>query len=248
MARPKKTESDELVAILDSFFTSEAAGNPAKLKCSLLEEYAARLGKQAKAYDFRRDEKVRRRIEELKALVRNENGMGIQLGNPYKSLDVARIMKTRQDPDALRAALGELDSYWRYIYESTLQIRCDAETGASERKQLEKDCEALRKENEALRKEHTVSESEVRSLTIENRYLRKMLRTYLYPALANEILADENQLKNPDTEATTQAKEKLIDGKFPSAASAAYADDKKMISREEELLRQMWASIPEGTI
>ena len=49
MARPKKTESDELVAILDSFFTSEAAGNPAKLKCSLLEEYAARLGKQSLA-------------------------------------------------------------------------------------------------------------------------------------------------------------------------------------------------------
>ena len=74
-----------------------------------------------------------------------------------------------------------------------------------------------------------------------------MLRTYLYPALANEILADENQLKNPETEVTAQAKEKLIDGKFPSAASAAYAGDRKMISREEELLRQMWDAIPEET-
>ena len=55
MARPKKTDSDELVAIVDSFFTTEAAGNPAKLKCSLLEEYSARIGKPAKAYDFRRD-------------------------------------------------------------------------------------------------------------------------------------------------------------------------------------------------
>ena len=247
MARPKKTESDELVAIVDSFFTSEAAGNPVKLKCSLLEEYAARLGKQVKAYDFRRDEKVRRRIEELKTLVRNENGMGIQLGNPYKSLDVARIMKARQDPDALRVVLGELDAYWRYVYESALQIRCDADAAASARKQLKKDCETLREENEALRKEHAASRSETRSLTIENRYLRKMLRTYLYPALANEILANENQLKNPDTEVTAKAKEKLIDGKFPSAASTAYAGDRKMISREEELLRQMWDSIPEGT-
>ena len=58
MARPRKTDSDELVALVDSYFTTEAAGNPAKLKCSLLEEYAARLGKAAKAYDFRRDEKV----------------------------------------------------------------------------------------------------------------------------------------------------------------------------------------------
>ena len=160
---------------------------------------------------------------------------------------MVRIMKVRQDPDALRTALGELDAYWQYIYESTLQIRCDADAAASARKQLENDCETLREENEALRKEHAASRAEARSLTIENRYLRKMLRTYLYPALANEILADENQLNKPDTEVTAQAKEKLIDGKFPSAASAAYAGDRKMISREEELLRQMWDAIPEGT-
>lgn len=143
MARPKKTDSDELVAIVDSYFTTEAAGNPAKLKCSLLEEYAARRGKQAKAYAEAR--------------------------------------------------------------------------------------------------------SEVRSLTVENRYLRKMLRTYLYPALANEILKEENQMKKPDTEVTPLARNQLIDGKFPSSASEALSGDLKMLSREEELLRQMWDSIPEVT-
>lgn len=245
MARPKKTDSDELVAVVDSFFTTEAAGNPSKLKCSLLEEYAARLGKQAKAYDFRRDEKVRRRIEELKQLARNENGMGIQLGNPYKSLDVARLMKARRDPDELRTVLGELDAYWRYVYESTLQLRKDAEADAEEKKKLGEKCESLQQENEGLRKSYASARSEARTLTVENRYLRRMLRTYLYPALANEILADENQLKNPDTTVTLQAKEKLIDGKFPSAVSAASAEDKKILSREEELLRQMWESIPE---
>lgn len=247
MARPKKTESDELVAIVDSYFTTEAAGNPAKLKCSLLEEYAARNGKQAKAYDFRRDEKVRKRIEELKQLVRNENGMGIQLGSPYKSLDIARIMKSRRDPDELRIVLGELDSYWQGIYESTLQIRREAGKNAEDKKLLHEKCEALAAEKEAAQKDNSASRAEVRKLTIENRYLRKMLRTYLYPALANEILVEENQLQNPDTEVTPLAKEKLIDGKFPSATSEAYAGDKKMLSHEEELLRQMWDSIPGGT-
>ena len=247
MARPKKTDSDELVAIVDSFFTTEAAGNPAKLKCSLLEKYAARIGKQVKAYDFRRDEKVRLRIDELKALVRNENGMGIQLGNPYKSLDVEKIMRARQDPNELRTALGELDAYWRYIYESTLQIRRDSEKELSEKKRLKEQCESLIREKEASQKAYTEARSEVRSLTLENRYLRKMLRTYLYPALANEILVEENQLKTPDTEVTPQAKNKLIDGKFPSATSESLSSDTKMLSREEELLKQMWNSIPEGT-
>ncbi len=243
MARPKKTDSDELVTLVDSFFTTEAAGNPAKLKCSLLEEYAARLGKAAKAYDFRRDEKVRNRIDELKALVRNENGLGMQLGNPYKSLDVEKLMRARRDPDELRAALGELDAYWRYVYESTLQERQEAEAGAAEKRTLEEKCRILQEENDALRKDHLSIRSETRHLAVENRYLRKMLRTYLYPALANEILAEENQLKDPDTEVTPQAKEKMIDGKFPSALGAAISEDRKILSREEELLHQMWEEI-----
>lgn len=247
MARPKKTNSDDLVAIVDSFFTTEAAGNPAKLKCSLLEEYAVRIGKDVKAYDFRRDEKVRIRIEELKILVQNENGMGIQLGNPYKSLDVERIMRARQNPDALRSALGELDSYWKSVYEGTIQIRQKAESKAAEMKKLEEKNNLLEQENVSLKKDNAAVRSEVKGLTKENRYLRRMLRTYLYPALANEILEEENQLKNPDTEVTIQAKERLIDGKFPSAVSAAFSDDQKRLSREEELLGQMWESIQEET-
>ena len=173
--------------------------------------------------------------------------MGIQLGNPYKSLDVEKIMRARQDPNELRTALGELDAYWRYIYESTLQIRRDSEKELSEKKRLKEQCESLIREKEASRKAYTEARSEVRSLTVENRYLRKMLRTYLYPALANEILVEENQLKTPDTEVTPQAKNKLIDGKFPSATSESLSSDTKMLSREEELLKQMWNSIPEGT-
>ena len=243
MARPKKTDSDELVALVDSFFTTEACGNPARLKCSLLEEYAARLGKTAKAYDFRRDEKVRNRIDELKALARNENGLGVKLGNPYKSLDVEKLMKARRDPDELRAALGELDAYWRYIYESTLQARQNAEAGIAEKRSLEDRCRTLTEENTALRKDQSSIRSETRRLTVENRYLRKMLRTYLYPALANEILVEERQLKDPDTEVTPQAKEKMIDGKFPSALSAAISEDRNVLSREENLLHQMWEEI-----
>lgn len=245
MARPKKTDSDEMLALVDSYFTTEAAGNPLKLKCSMLEEYAARMGKQIKAYDFRRDEKVRLRIEELKELVKNENGMGIQLGNPYKNLDVIRIMKARQDPDELRTVLGELDSYWQYVFESTVEIRKDAETVAAQKKHYEEAYKALLHEKEALTKSNETSRSEIRRLTVESRYLRKMLRTYLYPALANEILADENQLKNPDTEVMPLAKEKLVDGQFPSPVSAAFAEDRRFLSREEELLKQMWDSISE---
>lgn len=84
---------------------------------------------------------------------------------------------------------------------------------------------------------------EVRRLTAENRYLRKMLKTYLYPALANEILVEEGQIRNPDTEATEKAKESLLDGKFPSAVSETMKQDVKEIRTIEDVAAAMWEGL-----
>ena len=93
MARPRKTDTEELIQLVDSYFTTEAAGDPSKLKCSMLEGFAARMGKAAKAYDFRRDPQVRKHIEELKSMVLNENGMQMLQGSAYKGLDIEKVLR-----------------------------------------------------------------------------------------------------------------------------------------------------------
>lgn len=245
MARPKKTSSDELVALVDSYFTSEACGNPSRFKCSLLEAFAAKNGYNAKAYDFRRDEGVRKRIEELKLLVSNENGIGFQFGAPYKNLDIDRIMRTRRDPDGLRKVLGELDTYWQHIYAVSVEIHREAGTLREENDKCSKEYAALLSENEKLKDDNRESTSETKRLTLENRYLRKMLRTYLYPALANEILVQEHLLKDADTTTTAQARKDLVDGEIPSSAREGTEGDRALLSREERILEQMWTAVPE---
>ncbi len=64
-----------------------------------------------------------------------------------------------------------------------------------------------------------------------------MLRTYLYPALANEILQQEDLLENAYTRITQEAG-KLIDGRFPSAFSEAAAGDARQISSVEAALEK----------
>lgn len=247
MARPKKLSSEELVALVDAFFSTEASGDPSRLKCSLLEDYASSQGIAVKAYDFRRDEKVRARMEQLKCLVHDEKGMTVKFGAPYKNLDIEQLLKTRRDPDSLRQALGDLDAYWQKIYELTLEDRKKASEFTEIRKNLEK-------ENETLKNKVTVAEqvskelrTRERELIVENRYLRKMLRTYLYPALANEILTQEQLLKNADTEVTAKAKADMIDGKFPSSVKEGTTVDTQSISAEEKILQQMWDAVPEVT-
>lgn len=240
MARPKKTETKELLQLVDSYFTTEAAGDPSKLKCSLLEAFAVRNGKEAKAYDFRRDPIVRGRMEELKALVQNENGVQMLQGNSYKSLDVDRIMKTRRDPDGLRSVLGEMDDYWRGIYENSMKTAKKNTEFRKESARLKNALETANKEMEGYQSGASALRTDNKALVVENRYLRKMLKTYLYPALANEILQQENLLKNEDTEVTERAGKTLIDGTFPSDFKEAVSEDIKVISKEESLLEKMW--------
>lgn len=240
MARPRKADADELIQLVDSYFTTEAAGDPSKLKCSFLERFAARNGKDIKAYDFRRYPEVRERMEELKAMVLNENGMPMLQGNSYKSLDINRVLKARRDPDELREILGEMDGYWKQIYE-----KCIALSGKN--MEFQKTIRQLKNDNAALAQSFQLKEADAdgisrenNKLVAENRYLRKMLKTYLYPAVANEILKQENLLENPDTEVTGAAMEKLADGRIPASFPEAVSADRKTRSREEELLQRMW--------
>ena len=217
MARPRKADADELIQLVDSYFTTEAAGDPSKLKCSFLERFAARNGKDIKAYDFRRYPEVRERMKELKAMVMNENGMQMLHGNSYKSLDIARVLKARRDPDELRKVLGEMDAYWKQVYEKSISLSRKNMEFQNTIRQLKSDNSAFAQSVQAKEIDTDRILWEKNKLVAENRYLRKMLKTYLYPAVANEILKQENLLENPDTEVTGIAMEKLVDGRIPAS-------------------------------
>lgn len=240
MARPRKTDTGELIQIVDSFFTTEAAGDPSKLKCSLLEGFASRMGKAARAYDFRRDTQVRARMEELKSMVLNENGMQMLNGSAYKSMDIEKVLRSRRDPDELRKVLGDLDSYWKQVYDRSVSVADKNRELQKKMRQMEDDMKASGKKTQAAESGMRESGAEKNKLVKENRYLRKMLKTYLYPALANEILRQENMLANPDTEVADKAKNRLVDGRFPSGLKEAVAGDMEIQAVEDRLLAQMW--------
>lgn len=242
MARPRKMETEEMIRLVDSYFTTEAAGNPAKLKCSCLEEFAERNGYKAKAYDFRRNAGVRAHMEELAAMVLNENRMQMMQGDAYKGMDVSRMLKARRDPDELRMVLGEMDDYWRQVYERSIQISEKNKELQQKLRTARDNGTELERQLEELKAKGAESAAANNKLTAENRYLRKMLRTYLYPALANEILQQEELLENADTRITQEAG-KLIDGRFPSAFSEAAARDAGQVSSGEAALEKMWKGL-----
>ena len=247
MPRLKKLGSEEMVAIVDSFFTTEGAGNPSKLKCSVIAEFAIRNGYQLEAYDFRRDDGVRKRIDELKDMVRDEIGMRLLTGRAYKSLDVERILKTRRNPDELRKVLAELDAYWKDVYEDSLNAvqsvrKMKKRLGIVEEELRVSKCSLETKTSEAvglLEQAHRLEK--------ENRYLRKHLKTHLYTAIANRILEEENLLTEAETDGYLESStmESMTDGKIPSSFSEAVAKDRKIHNEVSTALRLMWESARE---
>lgn len=87
--RPKKTDSETLVRLVEDFYANEGHGDPASLQCTKLAKYAAKSGVDAKDYDFRRDEKVKERINQLKEKSR---GSGKPAVAAYRNLDVEGLI------------------------------------------------------------------------------------------------------------------------------------------------------------
>ena len=234
MARPKKLGTDEMLDIVNKYY--EGCGDPARLKCSALEEYAIAQGFNVKAYDFRRDAAVRHRMEELRGLAQFEPDSA---AIAYKTLDVDSLLKRCRTRAMLRNSLLELDEQWRRVYERAADISRVNETMKSKLEEEGKERKKTAADVNDLSERAAQADKANNALLLENRYLKKMLRTYLYPAVANEILKQENIIEQTGAEVTRPTVEKLSDPLIPLSFSDSVSTDKNIRSREEMLLSRM---------
>jgi hypothetical protein len=240
MARPRKTDTETMLRLVDDYF--ESTGDPSKLKCSYLEEYAVSQGIDVKAYDFRRNADVRLRMEKLREISPTYSKSG---AIAYKSLDVDAFLFRCRTKKILRDSLLELDETWRRVYERAADMSVkNAELKSAANCLTEQREESLSKIAE-LSEQAAQFESAAKNAINENRYLKRMLKTYLYPAIANEILLRENVLEQVDTDVTKYAMEQMADSSIPSPLSGAVAADVAALSREESLLNRMRKQIKE---
>ena len=241
MARPRKLSTGDLVRIVESCY--ENCGDHSQLKFSVLEEYALSIGIEVKAYDFRRNPEVRQRIEALQGMPRND----IDFAVAYKSLDVDAFISRNRKRESLKCSLMELDESWRRVYEKSAEISARNTRLSSEALIKDKEIRGLKADSAKQVESIGCLERRINELTLENRYLRNALKTYLYPAVANEILMDERVLQQTDTSVSPSAMRALADTSTPDDFPSSVAHDNRIISREEELLARMAAGIYGGT-
>ncbi len=236
MARPKKTDQATMVKIVEMYFEEVAGGDPAKMKFSRIEAYAAEKGYTVKAYDLRRDDAVRKRVDELTQMAEMKQE---SVAIAYKNLDVDQLIRRCASLEDLKRELYELDQSWKELYHFACDVNEKNQKFLAEKGSMEERIKELETECEELTMQRDSTKREVHSLQRENTYLKKMLKTYLYPNLADEILR-EAHLPVPDNkDVRPEAFNELIEGNTPLPFDGIQNEKEKPATRQDELLEEM---------
>ena len=242
MARPRKMTTAQMIEVVNSYYFTRAEGSAKLLKCSQIAEYAAELGYTADGYDFRRNTEVREYIDLLK------EGAPVPDGNVpvvYKGLDVAGFIRNNREVVQLAKALTEMDAHWKKVSEYAAIMSRQNQTLMGAKSSYESALKDAVTAHEKLNADNAGISAQNNKLSAENRYLRKMLRIYLYPAVANEILTRENVLKDADTQVTGAAVRDMTEFSAPQSLQESVTSDIVLQSAEEQLLAKMWEACDE---
>jgi regulator of replication initiation timing len=234
--------TEQMIETVDSYYLNRSGGNEKLMKCSLIAAYATELGFLADGYDFRRNTEVREHIERLKVCAETCSEVCSEkyLIPAYKTLDVDGFIRNNGGNDRLAESLRELDIYWNRIYEYSERALEQNRTLMKEKAGNEAKLRETAAEIERLTAKNSMLSGDNGKLSVENRYLRKMLRVYLYPAVADEILRSENDPPQTDTAVTDAAVCDFIESDIPKSFEASVSQDDRIQSEAEHLIERLW--------
>ena len=242
MGRNKKNDSEILVKFAREYFETEGEGNVARLKCSNFARYAEKHGSDAKAYDFRRDKAVSDFIEDMKKRAGGDNDV---VSMAYRTLDIDALLIKSRNVNEFKKCIRELDEYWKSVYEASVNAEKENKKLKSDKADAQELLEA-RYENNRMEVRIRELERDNRHLTLACRFMRKMLKKYLYPSVANELLKQEKIPVTEDGAVCADAFDELIEAKFPEAFKGIRGTVQEHESKQDRLFRVMEEQVKDG--
>lgn len=184
MARPRLFTEDELIALINEYYLEY----PNRMvKTSDLERYANAHGHpEFKSYSIRRCPKAKQYIDQINAS--NQVTLETTIVT-WRQLDVDAFLNLNRSRSDLKNALIQRDNYYGEVCRSAGEFLRDKE-------RLE--AKITRMNSEINNLKNQVAELEQMNTNKINRYsqemlskMKKVLDTYVYPDIANEILKKE---------------------------------------------------------
>jgi len=193
MARPKLIEDITLLELIKEYFYKECNNDIKKLKPPQIVQYINKHGyPDYPASTLRRTKIAMDYIEELKRTVSDDNYITLVA---YKTIDAALLLDSNKSRASLIKAITERDCYYKTIADSAVQ---SFERYNKLIEELEEEKEKnirLNAKIEALEEQVFKYKGEIKSLVNELNAHKAVIDTYVYPELANELLAKEGAIR-----------------------------------------------------
>ncbi|MFI3161248.1 hypothetical protein P7J30_01080 [Streptococcus suis] len=183
MARRRLISDEDLFEKFEEYVINECSNDISLFKLPKFGDYLRTTGfPEVTDTTLRRNKKFRITIEKRKAEAEDEE---FQTIITYKTLDIDSFMMTNRTPRAIRSALVELNKYYKRIVEVALKYKDEAEVLVLENKKLQEQLQTA-----------TSNIEERKVLMDENNALKSIIKTTVYPEIANELLKEEGLLKS----------------------------------------------------
>ncbi|WP_421364117.1 hypothetical protein [Streptococcus suis] len=183
MARRRLISDEDLFEKFEEYVINECSNDISLFKLPKFGDYLRTTGfPEVTDTTLRRNKKFRLTIEKRKAEAEDEE---LQTIITYKTLDIDSFMMTNRTPRAIRSALVELNKYYKRIVEVALKYKNEAEVLVIENKKLQEQLQTA-----------TSNSEERKALIDENNALKSIIKTTVYPEIANELLKEEGLLKS----------------------------------------------------
>ncbi len=192
MARPKQITDEQLLQLIDEFFSKECQGKTQSLKLPAIAEYVASHGFEGyRVESLRRNNYARSYIDSLS---QNKDNTAHALVVAYRTLNVSQFLDKNPTRSSLIKSLTELDTYYHRIADAASLLSQKETILADDNNRLKAENETLKsenKENSSLIQEQT---RQIRALKKEIKALRAVVNDYVYPEIANELLVQDGEL------------------------------------------------------
>ena len=183
MARRRLISDEDLFEKFEEYVINECSNDISLFKLPKFGDYLRTTGfSEVTDTTLRRNKKFRITIEKRKAEAEDEE---FQTIITYKTLDIDSFMMTNRTPRAIRSALVELNKYYKRIVEVALKYKDEVEVLVIENKKLQEQLQTA-----------TSNSEERKALIDENNELKSIIKTTVYPEIANELLKAEGLLKS----------------------------------------------------
>ena len=182
MARKKSISDDELIHLFEQYLISQCSCDLSLVKIPRFGDYVRNHGYPNVAdTTIRRNKRFRDFLKESEIKYQDENYEAVIT---YKTIDPDNFMAKNRSPGAMKRALVEISQYYKKIANIAASYKQEADKLRVLNSELQSTNEDLKQK---LQREN--------ELIDENQKLLQIIKTSVYPEIANELLKEEGLLK-----------------------------------------------------